>query len=1505
MSQFNRAPLYNPEWEHDACGIGFTARLDARPSREIVQLALEALCNLEHRGATDADGRSGDGAGILTQIPHAFFAQYLKAERKEVPQPGDLAVAMCFLPLDHVSESRVLIADHLEAAGIPVVDWRAVPTNDGLLGAFAMRMKPFIMQVILRRPSTITPDDWERLLYRVRRAIGIEAHRRALEGFYIASMSSRTIVYKGLMQASDIDGFYPDLQDDQFVSAFAVYHQRFSTNTFPTWQRAQPFRTLCHNGEINTLSGNVAAIKSREPDLASPIWGNHIDDLKPVIDERGSDSAMLDNVLELLVQSGRDVRHALSMLVPPAWEHDTSLDDDLRAFYQYHSCLIAPWDGPAALCFSDGSVVGMALDRNGLRPARYIVTDDGIVVAGSEVGAVSIDAERCVEKGRLGPGQIIVADLARGDLMHDQQIKRELAQRAPYRQWVEQHLQILPDAYSTSNGHLKLEEQNLTQYQAAFGYDAESIQVVLKPMMRDGHEPVGSMGDDTPIGSLTLTGRPLYSYFRQRFAQVTNPPIDPLRETLVMSLGMLLGPIGNLLDETAEHAHMVRIGQPILSTADFNGLLHHPDPVFASATLPAVWPIAEGTDGLQKAVSRLQKTAEQAARDGKSILVISDRTLDREHAPIPAMIAVGAVHHYLLRCGLRAKVSLVLDSGEPREVHHMACLIGYGAEAIHPYLALATVRHIAVEERQRTPIEPEQAETNYLDALDEGLRKILSKMGISTLDSYHGAQLFEAIGIGEELIDTCFAGTASRVAGIGWADVVVDVTTWHNRAWGEEVELPTPGAYKFKKDGEFHAFSPKVVHALQQAVGLKKSPLSGNDAYRHYAKLVHQRPPAVLRDLLNCKPQTPIPLEEVESTAAILSRFSTAAMSIGATSPEAHETLSIAMKRLGGMANSGEGGEDPARFDDERNSDIKQVASGRFGVTPSYLMSAQELQIKMAQGSKPGEGGQLPGHKVTDYIARLRHTTPGVALISPPPHHDIYSIEDLAQLIYDLKQINPRADVSVKLVSEAGVGTIAAGVVKAGADVVLISGHSGGTGASPLSSIKSAGVPWELGLAETQQTLLLNGLRDRVRLRVDGGFQTGRDVVIAALLGADQFSFGTAALVAEGCLMARACHNNTCPVGIATQKAELRAKFPGTPEHVMHFFGHLAEEIRELLAELGARSLDDIIGRSELLEQITTGSQRADQLNLEAMLVSPSGPGELTRWNGQHTRGERNGTGVINGHSLNLRILQDAVPLLETGETIQLSYRINNTDRTVGATLAGEIVGRRLALSPGSITLSFAGNAGQSFGAFVIDGMRLKLVGDANDYVGKGLGGGEIIVRPPEGVRYVAADSPIMGNTTLYGATGGMLWAAGRAGERFAVRNSGALAVIEGVGDHGCEYMTGGLVAVLGPTGRNFGAGMTGGRAYVLDEQSDFLNRLNADLVHAEPLLEEWQEEELRWLIEQHVARTSSAKGSQILARWLELRDRFWHVIPRAIAPAPFNLSMMNMRERVAVGAAV
>ena len=1474
--------LYHPRYEHDACGIGFVARTDGARSHEVLQLALGALCNLEHRGGTDADGKSGDGAGIMTQVPHDLLVAELRELGLSAPAPGDLGLAQCFLPID-VGQSQIarrLIEQAIQSAGITLLRWRAVPTSNATLGARALATKPALWQALVARPETIPAGDaWERTLYLVRRNIRRLARERTLQ-VYLPSFSSRTVVYKGLMAANQLANFYLDLQNPTYRTTLAVFHQRFSTNTMPTWELAQPFRLVSHNGEINTLAGNVAAVKAREPLFDAPGWDESASRLRGAIDGYGSDSSKLDNVLELLVRSGRDVRHALAMMVPEAWEAMEDLDPDLRAFYRYHAGLLSPWDGPASLCFSDGRIVGNALDRNGLRPARYLFTDDGLVVCGSEAGAVQIDDRRIVRKGRLGPGQMLVVDTASGEVFENGAIKRELAGRAPYAEWLAEYGRTLDapkiEPEQPLNG-------KLLPFQTIYGYHAEDVQVVLKPMARDGHEPVGSMGDDTPVGPLTQVGRPLYSYLRQAFAQVTNPPIDPLREKLVMSVRMRLGRRGNILEERPEHAHLLELRSPILLAHELRAVQAHPE--FPSRTLRAVWQVDKGEAGLRSAVAELQRAAANAVHDGAEILIISDRPENRDELPIPALLAVGGVHQHLLRTGQRALCSIVTDTGEVRDVHQIACLIGNGAEAVHPFLALQTVWNLAHEERQREPLDPDVAQRNYVAAIDEGLRKIMSKMGIATLDSYHGAQLFEAVGLSDEIVDECLTGTATRLGGIGWADVAADGAKVHAAAWsaaGESTALRHQGIYKWKKDGEYHAHQPAVVHAMHAAIGLKPYKGDQRDAYRAYSELIHSRPPLAPRDLLRPRPDSlggPIPLDEVEPAHEILRRFSTAAMSLGSTSSEAHSTLAVAMTRLGGLSNSGEGGEDPTRFGTESNSSIKQVASARFGVTPAYLMSARELQIKMAQGSKPGEGGQLPGHKVSDEIARVRHTTPGVTLISPPPHHDIYSIEDLAQLIYDLKQISPTADVSVKLVAEAGVGTIAAGVVKAGADVVLISGHSGGTGASPLSSIKYAGVSWELGLAETQQALTLNSLRERVRLRTDGGLQTGRDVLIAALLGADEFSFGTAVLVAEGCLMARSCHTNTCPVGIATQRPDLRAKFPGTPESVMHFLGHLAQEVRELLAELGARSLDEIIGRTELLEQFVTGDERADKLDLSGLLQRADLYGG-TRWSGDKQSP---------CHSeLNKRLAE----LAENRHgSVELQLPISNTDRTVGATLSGAIARQwgDAGLLDGQIRLRFEGSAGQSFGAFAIKGVRLELTGEANDYVGKGLGGGEIVVRAPEHARYRPGDSTLVGNTVLYGATGGTLWAAGQAGERFAVRNSGATAIVEGVGDHGCEYMTGGLVVVLGRTGRNFGAGMTGGRAYVWDTGDEFPSRVNGDLVRYERVEDPATMEELRGLIGRHVELTGSRRGRDLLHGWERTSRQFWQVVPKgapAAAPA-------------------
>jgi glutamate synthase (ferredoxin) len=1539
--------LYEPRFEHDACGIGFVAQLSGAPSHDIVTMALTAVGNMAHRGGVGADGKTGDGAGVLTQIPRAFFAREL--ERRGIQYPIErLAVGMLFLPSDDAQReaARQVVEQGLIEHGLIVLGWRVVPIDRDALGANAQATCPSIEQVLVGTPDDASVAVVERMLYVARKAIEAVAQAQNLQGFSVPSLSIRTIIYKGLLVAPAIGQFFPDLRDPVYDSALAVYHQRYSTNTFPTWHRAQPFHMLSHNGEINTLQGNVTWMRAREAEwrrgepsavgsfqasenTQEPATGDWrlateggsalataVVQRGEVVDASGSDSAMLDNVLELLVLAGRDIRHALTILAPEAWERVKDMDPAWRAFYQYHAGLMEPWDGPAALAFCDGDVVGLALDRNGLRPARYLITDDGLVVCGSEVGAVHVDPARIVRKGKVGPGQMIAVDLRTGQFEDNATIKSRLAAQQPYTEWLGSQVEVLApasalhysDSYEPESSSSRASKSPLLgELQRAFGYTAEELAAVLKPMMTTGQEPIGSMGDDTPTAVFSEHNRPLYNFFKQRFAEVTNPPIDPLREELVMSLTISLGRRGNLLEESPGHARLLRLASPVLNDEHLACIRAHDDPAFASATLGARFPAVEGPDGLHRALDRLCKEAEDAIAADKTLLIISDRGVNEDMAPVPALLALGTVHQHLTRLGLRTSVSLIVESGEPREVHHLACLIGMGAEAVNPYVALAAVRHLAAERSEvkkgkaveSDSVSPDEAEQNFIHALEKGLLKIISKMGISTVDSYCGAQIFEAVGIADDVIARCFMGVPSRLGGISFGKLAASVLELHDVAFadrtplaGSRTNLPHPGFYKFKKDGEHHTFSPPVVHALQKAA-------NGGDyaTYKTYSKLIHSRPPTELRDLLDFVAAAPISIDEVEPVESIARRFSTAAMSHGSTSLEAHQTLSIAMNRLGGLSNSGEGGEDPARFNDERNSTIKQVASGRFGVTPAYLASAKELQIKMAQGSKPGEGGQLPGHKVTEEIARIRHTTPGVQLISPPPHHDIYSIEDLAQLIFDLKQVNPRAAVSVKLVSEAGVGTIAAGVAKGGADVVMISGQSGGTGASPLSSIKNAGVNWELGLAETQQTLVLNGLRGRVRVRVDGGLKTGRDVVMAAMIGADEFSFGTTALVAEGCIMARACHSNTCPVGIATQKPELRAKFTGTPEHVIHFFLHIAQEVREVLASLGARSIDEVIGRVDMLQQVKRGIPEADTINL-SQLVTRVDDADAPLCNREAWNG------MIATTELNRALLQAAAPALEHGQSVELHYAIENEDRTVGATLSGVIGGQfgNAGLPEGTITVHFTGSAGQSFGAFLAPGVRLTLQGEANDYVGKGMGGGEIVIRPPDEARYATHENTIVGNTVLYGATGGALFAAGQAGERFAVRNSGAVAVVEGVGDHGCEYMTGGVVVVLGTTGRNFAAGMTGGLAYVFDEDGRFDSYCNTEFVDLRPL-DAQDDVDIRALLQRHLEVTGSPRAADLLQRWDSVRGQFWQVHPRALETVGRPAALLRLRERA--GAAV
>ena len=1551
---------YQPQYDRGNCGVGFVADRHGRASREILNLGIDALINLQHRGALNADARTGDGAGLLVPIPRHFFAREAERLTGHAIDPEALAVGVFFFNPHHVVEGVKIAESALHHHGLQVAAWREVPVDPDGLGDQARLTMPRIMHAIIKQQSVVSrqlsvvsrqssvvsnptgalrSQQFELQLYLARKEFESEAKLAGLE-VYVPSLSSRTIVYKGLLLAPQIREFYSDLNADDFEVPLVVFHQRYSTNTFPTWARAQPFRVLCHNGEINTLQGNLAWMKTREPllDLTGSQRSSNATDaranpsglIRPVIDTSGSDSAMLDNAAELLVMGGRDLRHAVAMLVPQAWEKTPDLPQHIHDFYAYHACLTEPWDGPAALVFTDGQTVGASLDRNGLRPCRYFVAEDGLIGAASEAGAIPIGDRRVVVRGKLGPGQMILVETRHGVFLEDGQIKSELASRQPYSAWVKQNVRhlnasgpgsvrSLPVGHArqldgvsqgeAAHGAIAADYQRpATSEQVAFNYTSEELTLILRPMVETKAEAIGSMGDDTPLAMFSDKPRSLFGYFRQRFAEVTNPPIDPLREELVMSLKTRLGARGNLLIETAAQARLLELDRPFLTDGELAALKADPElntvtlstrvPVVAEAELASAQ--GEGRPqiarhlrprpyvDLEKAIERLCARAEREVREGAQVLVLSDRGVDADHAFIPSILALGAVHNHLLQQDLRVKCDIVIESGEPRETHHFAVLIGYGAAAVHPYLALATVAQLG------RGIQPEEAIKNYFHAIEHGLLKIMSKMGISTVDAYCGAQVFEIIGLRGEIVRRFFDGTASHLDGAGLQEIAESVLAWHQlaylpspggralkgadaRAGGEgEAALDSPGFYKFKREGELHAYNPAAVKALQDAVRRagEANWREGYSLYRQYSDRQRTRSPIDVRDFLafNTNGHT-VPVEEVESLHTILWRFSTAAMSHGALSAEAHATLSIAMNRLNALSNSGEGGEDPARYPTEANDRIKQVASGRFGVTPTYLINADELQIKMAQGSKPGEGGQLPGHKVTAEIAAIRHATPGVTLISPPPHHDIYSIEDLAQLIYDLRQINPRATISVKLVAQTGVGTIAAGVAKAGADVILISGASGGTGASPLSSIKYAGIPWELGLAEAQYVLVTSGLRGRVRLRADGGLRTGRDVVMAALLGADEYSFGTAPLIAAGCVMARACHMNTCPTGIATQREDLRAKFTGTPEKVMAFMLYVAQETREVLASLGLCSIDEAIGRSDLLRQIDRGVTRDLQLDLGQLLI-PTPAGMHRRYMGEANP-------VSSQSPLGEQLLNEAWPALTLGHSLQLSYQISNRDRAFGARLSHAIAERfgDEGADPDTFDVTAHGSAGQSFGAFNVRGLNLTLFGEANDYVGKGMAGGRIVISDPNStVHHVLA-----GNTLLYGATGGELYIAGRAGERFAVRNSGALAIVEGVGDHGCEYMTGGLAIILGAIGYNFAAGMTGGLAYLYDEDGTAGQRINRQLVNVEPLTAFESDYVQQW-IQRHFALTHSPRAAAILNDWANKSSKFLKVAPREAA---------------------
>ena len=1503
QTQPHRQGLYDPQYEHDACGVGFVVDIAGRKSHGVVRDAIQVLLNLEHRGACGCEKDTGDGAGLLMQIPQEFLAARCEELGISLPTQGRYGVGMVFLPRER--ESALECERAFEAIareeGLRVLGWRDVPTDDSTLGPTAKASRPLVRQIFIER-STHLKDDaaFERKLYvirkRVTRAAKRGIHERGM--FYVSSLSSRTIVYKGMLTAGQLTSFYPDLVDSAVVSALALVHSRFSTNTFPSWARAHPYRYIAHNGEINTLRGNINWMHARESKFKSALFGADLQKIFPVIETDGSDSAMFDNALELLTLAGRSLPHALMMMIPEPWSGHTLMSDERKAFYEYHSCLMEPWDGPAAIAFTDGVRIGAVLDRNGLRPSRYYVTKDGLVVMASEVGVLDIAPERVLVKGRLQPGRMFLVDTESGRIVDDEELKRRIATEHPYRQWLKENLVRLDELPAMPQGSaLSPKQFDLLRSQRLFGYTNEEVKLLLAPMAASGHEATGSMGTDTPLAVLSERPQLLYNYFKQLFAQVTNPPVDAIREELIMSTDTTVGPEANMLEPTPECARQIRLDSPILRNDELEKLRHLGDEgnplgasIFRSTTLPMLFELSEGGRGLERALDELCRQSSEAIRRGRGIIILSDRNVTEELAPVPALLAVSAIHHHLVREGTRTQVGFVIESGEPREVHHFALLLGYGAAAINPYLVFETLRD-QVNRGALSGIDCDKAVKNYIKAVNKGVVKVISKMGISTFQSYCGAQIFEAIGLDQDLVDRYFTWTPSRIGGIGLDVIAEEVRLRHREAFerrlGEEQALFEGGQYQYRHNGELHLFNPLTIHKLQHAVRARSY-----EAFKEYSELVNNqsRSLCTLRGLMELKPRrAPISIEEVEPVEQIIKRFKTGAMSYGSISREAHEALAIAMNRIRGKSNTGEGGEDPARYfkdenGDSRNSAIKQVASGRFGVTSLYLVNAEELQIKIAQGAKPGEGGQLPGHKVYPEIARVRHSTPGVGLISPPPHHDIYSIEDLAQLIYDLKQSNPRARISVKLVAEVGVGTIAAGVAKAHADVLLISGHDGGTGASPLTSIKHAGVPWELGLAETHQTLLLNNLRSRITVEADGQLKTGRDVIIAALLGAEEFGFATAPLVSLGCVMMRVCHLNTCPVGVATQDPRLRAKFTGDPAHVVNFMLFVACEVRELMAELGFRTLNEMIGHTECLEMRTAIEQwKARGLDFSQILYQP----EVSEGFGRYCQIEQD-------HELEKSLDYTALldlcrPALENRETVSATLPIRNTHRAVGTMLGSRVTMRYGAegLPDDTIRLKFKGSAGQSFGAFLPCGITLTLEGDANDYVGKGLSGGRIIVAPPKSATFIAEENVIIGNVAFYGATDGEAYISGVAGERFCVRNSGACAVVEAVGDHGCEYMTGGRVVVLGMTGRNFAAGMSGGIAYVLDERNDFQSRCNREMVEltrlvktaeSEPLVEEI--ELLKDMIFRHAEYTGSHRATRLLLAWDEWLPKFVRVIP-------------------------
>jgi glutamate synthase domain-containing protein 2/glutamate synthase domain-containing protein 1/glutamate synthase domain-containing protein 3 len=1471
--------LYDPAQERDSCGIGFVANIKGQKSHDIIVKGIQVLINLTHRGACGCDPETGDGAGVLIQIPHKFFARECAKLGFTLPAAGEYGVGMTFLPVERHDRLQCegILERMITEEGLTVLGWRDTPIDGSAIGREARNSQPYIQQIFVGRGKGMNEDQLERKLYVVRKRAESEVAKSELPEkgfFYMPSFSARTIVYKGLLLAPQIANFYPELSDPEVVSTLCLVHQRFSTNTFPTWHLAHPYRYIAHNGEINTLRGNVNWMHARQSVLESPLFGADIKKLFPIIQPGGSDSASFDNALELLVMAGRSISHAMAMLIPEAWAGNPHMNPQKRAFYEYHASLMEPWDGPAAIAFTDGRSIGATLDRNGLRPARYLVTNDDHVIMASESGVLPVKPEDVKLKGRLQPGKMLLVDTVQGRIISDKELKAALYGRNPYQLWIKEnqvHIHELPEPPREHGTDLK----TLLLRQRAFGYTDEDLKMILGPMAAKGEEPIGSMGSDTPLACLSDKPQPLFNYFKQLFAQVTNPPIDPIREEMVMSLISYIGTERNILAETPQHCHTLRLPHPILTNRDLERLRRVSQGSFLATTLPMLFAVEENGRGLERALDQLCRRASLAIQSGYTLLILSDRGLDQDYAPIPSLLALTAVHNHLVREETRTQVALIIESGEPREVMHFALLIGYGASAVNPYLALETLQ---AGQLQDTGVKPEKAVAHFIKAINKGLLKTFSKMGISTLQSYRGAQVFEAIGLSKRLVDRYFTGTVSRIEGVDLDVLAREAVLKHEHAFRpvEEsgTDLAIGGNYQYRARGEYHLFNPQTIAKLQHAVRQESYA-----TFQEYTDLIDKQNEqlATLRGLLEIKTsEQPIPMEEVEPVPSIVKRFATGAMSFGSISKEAHETLAIAMNRIGGKSNTGEGGEDEERFADERRSAVKQVASGRFGVTANYLVNADELQIKMAQGAKPGEGGQLPGHKVDAIIAKVRHSIPGVGLISPPPHHDIYSIEDLAQLIYDLKNVNPRARISVKLVAEVGVGTVAAGVSKAHADVVLISGDSGGTGASPLSSIRHAGIPWELGLAETHQVLVLNDLRGRIRVQTDGKLQTGRDVVIAALLGAEEFGFSSAPLVALGCIMMRKCHLNTCPVGVATQDPALRAKFRGAPEHVINFFFYLAEQVRGYMAQMGFRTFDEMVGRVDMLDaRKAVDHWKAKGLDLSLLLYNPQAPSRVAR---RCVQAQDHGL----DQALDYKLIDHARDAIEGGEPVLIKLPIRNVHRTVGAMLSGEIARRHgsAGLPDGTIHFQFTGSAGQSFGAFLAHGVTLELEGDANDYVGKGLSGGKLIVYPPRASTFLPEENIVIGNVALYGATSGEAFLNGVAGERFAVRNSGATAVVEGLGDHGCEYMTNGLVVVLGKVGRNFAAGMSGGIAFVLDEKGDFAEkRCNTAAVDLEPVGEE-DAGMLQGLICRHFEATCSPRGKWILENWDQMLPKFIKVFP-------------------------